>query len=221
MFRWRHPVALGLAAIVLAFGCRDVAGQTDRQWSCAKNDSSCRSVAVVHNSWHAAIVLRKSDLAEKTMPELADFPAAQFIEFSWGDKDYFPDPHSGVFAAVKAGLWSGGSVIHLVGFADSMESFYRGATLTELHLNLAAYQRLVEYLNETFLREKSSSRARATPGLFPYSRFYPASRSFSLLRTCNTWVAEALEQAGLPISSGFVITAANLQSQLSTVKPAP
>jgi hypothetical protein len=33
---------------------------------------------------------------------------------------------------------------------------------------------------------------------------------FSLLRTCNTWVAEALQYAGLPISSGFVITAANL-----------
>ena len=148
------------------------------------------------------------------MPELADFPAAQFIEFSWGDKDYFPDPQSGVFAAIKAALWSGGSVMHLVGFSGTVDNFYRGAAITELRLNPPAYSRMVDYINETFAREKSLGRARAAPGLFPDSRFYPASRSFSLLRTCNTWVAEALEQAGLPISSGLVITAGNLQSQL-------
>jgi len=155
------------------------------------------------------------------MPELADFPSAQFIEFSWGDKDYFPNPHSSAFAAIKAAMWSSGSVIHLVGFTDTVENFYRGATITELRLNPTAYERMVDYINETFLRETSPGRARAAPGLFSYSRFYPASRSFSLLRTCNTWVAEALEHAGLSIAPAFAITAGNLQSQLSAIKPMP
>lgn len=190
-------------------------------WACAKNGSPCRSVAIVHNAWHAAIVLRRTDVSEKSIPELRDFPTDQFIEFGWGDRDYFPDPQSGIFAAVKAALWSGGSVIHLVDFSDSVEIFYRGATITELRLNAAAYQRMIDYIDETFLREELSRRAPAAPGLFPYSRFYPASRRFSLLRTCNTWVAEALEQAGLPISPTFVITAGNLQSQLSAINPMP
>jgi len=102
-----------------------------------------------------------------------------------------------------------------------VERFYRGASITELRLSATAYDALVDYIDETFKREKSLGRAPATPGLFPDSRFYPASRKFSLLRTCNTWVAEALEQAGLPISSGHVITAGNLHSQLSAAKPTP
>ena len=221
MLWWRQLLPLGLAAILLCLADRLAYPEAASQWACTDSEPTCKSVSIVHNSWHAAIVLRKSDLAERTMPELADFPAAQFIEFSWGDKDYFPDPQSGIFGAIKAAMWSSGSVIHLVGFADTVENYYRGATITELRLSPAAYERMVDYIDETFLRQQSSGRARAAPGLFSSSRFYPANRSFSVLRTCNTWVAEALEQAGLSISPAFVITAGNLQSQLAAIKPMP
>lgn len=217
----QRGLPLGLAGLALFFTVGAVYPQALSQWACADKESSCRSVFIVDNSWHAAIVLRTRDLSVKTMPELADFPAAEFIEFSWGDKDYFPDPQSGVFAGLKAALWSGGSVMHLVGFSDTVDNFYRGATVTELRLSAIAYGRMVDYISETFAREKSLGRARAAPGLFPQSRFYPASRTFSLLRTCNTWVAEALEQAGLPISTGIVITAGNLRSQLLAAQPTP
>lgn len=212
---------MALVGLTLFFALGAAYPQALSQWACANKEASCQSVFIVDNSWHAAIVLRTSDLSDKTMPELADFPATQFVEFSWGDKDYFPNPQSGAFAAVRAALWSDGSVMHLVGFSDAVDHFYRGATVTELRLSTTAYGRMVDYINETFAREKSLGRARAAPGLFPDSRFYPATRSFSLLRTCNTWVAEALEQAGLPIASGFVITAGNLRSQLESAKPTP
>jgi len=217
----RQLLALGLIALVSCHGQGAANPQAVSHWACASNESPCKFVAIVHNSWHAAIVLHKSDIGDPIMPELADFPAARFIELSWGDKDYFPDPASGIFGAIKAGLWSGGSVMHLVGFADTVEHFYQGATITELRSTATAYGRMVDYISETFAREESTGRALAAPGLFSYSRFYPASRRFSLLRTCNTWVAEALELAGLPISSGFVITAGNLQSQLVAAQAAP
>jgi uncharacterized protein (TIGR02117 family) len=215
-----HRRSLWMAGLALFLILRAAYPQAVPQWLCANNASNCHPVFIVHNSWHAAIVLRSSDLSDKIMPELTDFPAARFIEFSWGDKDYFPDPASGIFAAIKAALWSGGSVMHLVGFADAVEHFYRGATITELRLNATAYDHLVDYIDETFAREKSLGRARATPGLFSNSHFYPSNRNFSLLRTCNTWVAEALERAGLPISSGLVMTAANLHTQLLALQPA-
>jgi len=221
MLAARQLLALGLAAILLC-AIQGVANDAaSPSWTCSAGHSNCRSVTIVHNSWHAAIVLRQSDLAANPIPELADFPAAQFIEFGWGDQDYFPDPNSGVFAAIKAGLWSSGSVIHLVGFSDPIEDFYRGAAITGLRMNEAAYRRLLGYIDETFRRDSRSNRAPAAAGLFAYSRFYPAHRRFSLLRTCNTWVAEALEQAGLPISAAFVITAGHLQNQLAAVTRAP
>src|SRR5258706_7698162 len=90
------------------------------QWKCQTGAPSCRTVYVIHDSWHAAIVLNKNDLAEREIPELADFSAAQWIEFSWGDQDYFPNPNSGTLAAIKAALWSGGSGLHLFAFAGEL-----------------------------------------------------------------------------------------------------
>ena len=184
-------------------------------WSCSAAEPACKSIFIVHDSWHAAIVLGKNDIAPNVLPETADFPSVELIEFSWGDQDYFADPHSGVLAAIKAALWSSGSVIHLVGLSASVEQFYRGAEIVELRLTIGAFNRLLETLARTFARAPANGRALAAPGLFPYSRFYPATPKFSLLRTCNTWVAEVLESAGVPLSPRMVITAGNLANQLA------
>src|SRR5574341_908762 len=149
------------------------------QWSCTGTEPSCQSVFVVHDSWHAAVVLRRSRIPLDVIPELADFSQADFVEFSCGAK------------------------------------------ISELSFNAQAYDRLISYVSETVSRPTAKERAQPSPGLFPYSRFYPARRDFSVLRTCNTWVAEALEKAGLPIAPHYVITAGNLQSQLSTIKLSP
>lgn len=191
---------------------------TANQWACSPEDRLCRTVFVVYDSWHAAIVLRKEDLSTTTLPELADFPDARFIEFSWGDKDYFPDPDSGFSMALKAAFWSSGSVLHLVGFDDEPRQFYPKADIIELRLLRPNFDRLVGFVSEGFLRPNSNGRAQASPGLYSYSRFYPSNRKFSLLNTCNTWVAQTLETAGLPVSASRVITAGQLSEQIDGVK---
>lgn len=193
------------------------AGAASAEWVCAPSETSCKTVFIVHNAWHASIVMDSADLSHDALPELSDFPDAKFIEFSWGDQDYFPDPNSGVWAALRAAFWSGGSVLHLVGFNENVGQFYRGAEIFELRLTAAAERQLIHFISQTFARANSNSRAPARPGLFPYSRFYPAAAKFSVLRTCNTWVAEALASAGLPISPRSVLTAGNLAGQLADI----
>jgi len=186
-------------------------------WGCAAAEPNCQSVFVVHSAWHAALVLQKSNIPFNAIPELVDFPQAQFIEFSWGDKDYFPNPDAGIASALKAAFFSTGSVVHVVGFNADVKIFYPGAEIIELRLSVPAYARLVDYISQTFSRSASGRRAEASAGLFPYSRFYPSTRQFSLLRTCNAWVAEALEFAGLPVASSHVVTAGQLAEQLGKI----
>lgn len=187
-------------------------------WSCRPDQKPCFTAFVVHDSWHAAIILRKDDLLQTTMPELADFPDARFVEFSWGDKDYFPDPDSGFSMAIKAAFWSSGSVLHLVGSSEDLKKSYPKAEIVELRLSGVAFDRMIDFLSQSFDRPKSTGRAPARPGLYPYSRFYLSTRKFSVLNTCNTWVAQALETGGLPVSSSRVITAGQLSEQLDKMR---
>jgi uncharacterized protein (TIGR02117 family) len=184
-------------------------------WNCEPLQARCHSVFIVRNWWHAAIVVGRADIPLALMPELKEFPPAQMIEFSWGDRDYFPDPAAGIYAGLRAAFWSRGSVLHLVGFDGQVKNFYRGASTTELHLSEENFARLLAFLDSSFARPEPSHPAQARAGLYPYSRFYDATGSFGVLRTCNAWVAEALQAAGLPIDPRFVFTANDLNGQLS------
>jgi uncharacterized protein (TIGR02117 family) len=163
-------------------------------------------------------VLPRDQLPGALFPELVDFPGADFIEFSWGDRDYFPDPDSGIWLALRAAFWSRGSVLHVVGFNDSIAAFYPRAEIVALQLGEPAYQQVIGYLSASFARAAGAVRAPARPGLYAYSRFYPAMGKFSVLRTCNTWVAQALAAGGIPVSPGAVITASQLGAELEQLR---
>ena len=173
-----------------------------------------RTVFIVHDAWHAAIVIKKADIPAVVLPELRDFPSAEYLEFSWGDRDYFPAPDGGLGLALKAAFWSSGSILHVVGFKDAVQNAYPSAEIIEIPLSEEGFQRLVKFISDTFSRPHPPAPAEARPGLFSNGRFYAAEGKFSLLRTCNTWVAEALSAAGLPIRPSYVITAGNLGDQL-------
>ena len=209
---------IAIACFCTIPGC---AGQThlDNDWRCSPRHANCATVFVVYDSWHAAVVLPQAEVSAEIIPETADFPTARYIEFSWGDQDYFPDPNSGVLLALKAAFWSSGSVLHLVGFADEVRRFYPNAEVIELRVTAPAYDRLIAFLTASFARPDSGKRSQPRPGLYAYSRFYPSSREFSLLNTCNTWVARALQTAGLPVTSAGVITAGQLADQLGKIAP--
>lgn len=218
----RHPSLTRCIAGILFLCAGACAGQThsEEAWSCARQDSPCATVFVVYDAWHAAIVLAAAPALRGKIPETADFAGARFVEFSWGDRDYFPDPGAGILMALKAAFWSSGSVLHLVGFDPEVRSFYPAGNVVELRLSPPAYERLTAFLSESFQRPGSAERARARPGLYSYSRFYPSGKEFGLLNTCNTWVARALRAAGLPITPAGIITASQLGDQLEKSIPA-
>ena len=187
-------------------------------WQCSATQSDCRAIFIVYDSWHAAIVLPRNQLPGALFPELVDFPPVGFFEFSWGDRDYFPDPDSGIWLALRAAFWSRGSVLHVVGFNDNIAAFYPRAEIVALQLTDPAYKQVVGYLSESFARPAGAGRAPARAGLYASSRFYPATGKFSLLKTCNTWVAQALAAGGVPISPATVITANQLGTELEQLR---
>ncbi len=54
-------------------------------------------------------------------------------------------------------------------------------------------------------------------GPLPPGRFTPASPGYSLLHTCNTWVARGLAAAGLPVTATGTLRVSGIVSQLAGV----
>jgi uncharacterized protein (TIGR02117 family) len=177
-----------------------------------------KRVFVVHNNWHAALVVRKADLTQGLIPEQDHFPEAEYLEIGWGDRDYFPATEESVGLALRAAFRSRGSVLHVVGFNGAVRDYFTDGEIIELALAREPFRRLSEFLSGSFSRTDPSVPAQSQPGLVANGRFYPATGRFSILRTCNTWIAEALKSAGLDISPRYVITAASLARQVRSYR---
>jgi len=173
-----------------------------------------RSIFVVNYGWHSSIVIKKADIAQADLPEINDFPAAEYLEFGWGDWDYYQAPDPGLGLALKAALWSSRSALHVAGFKGAVDNYFRGSEIVEIALSDEALRALIRFVSATFSKPDAAGPVETQPGLYPNSRFYSATGRFHLFRTCNTWVAEALRSAGLPTSPALAFTAANLSYQV-------
>lgn len=175
---------------------------------------AAHTIFVTSNGWHSSIVLARTDLPSGRIPEAADFPKARFLEFGWGDAEYYPAERATVGMTMRAALVPTPAAIHVVGFAVAPARRYPTAEVIPLSLDAAGLSRLVDFIDASFER---GDRARATatgPGLYPTSRFYPALGSFHLLNTCNTWTARALAAAGFGVDESGTASAEGLMRQV-------
>lgn len=175
---------------------------------------AARTVYVVSNGWHTSIALAREDLPPGRVPEAADFPEAPFLEFSWGDREYYPTPQPSFAMALDAAMLPSPAVMHLVGLHGPPQQSFLKAEVLAVALSAAQLDRITAAIAADFDRPASGRAAVIAPGLYANSRFYPAHGRFHLFNTCNSWTARMLALAGLPLSGSPVIRAGDLMSRL-------
>lgn len=170
-------------------------------------------------SWHAGIVVARRDISPSAIPEIADFPEATYLEFGWGDLDYYRADDPGPFTALKAGLLPSRSVMHMAAF-DALPR--AGDRLVVLPLSRAELARLISEIGGSFARPSADQPALPLgPGLYGQSLFYAAHGPFHVFNTCNTWVARKIAAAGVELSATGVVTATQLFERLRGLSRVP
>jgi uncharacterized protein (TIGR02117 family) len=170
-------------------------------------------IFVTSNDWHTRIVVAAAGIPAGLLPEAADFPGMPWLALGWGDRDYYPSTDPTPSLALKAALWPGPAVLHVVPMRAPPRPF-DGFEVVELAVTQAGLQTLVAALDAAVDRQGAPRAEAIAPGLYPGSRFYPATGRFHLFNTCNRWSAEKLAAAGLPVRSVGVVTAEELMRQL-------
>lgn len=179
------------------------------------------TIHVTSNGWHSGIVVPRAALPPGRIPEADDFPGAPFLEFAWGDADYYPARDPGVGSALRAALISSAAVVHLAGLPSPPREVFPTAEIVALRLAPEGFAALIEYLHAAFAREGRVRTPPAAGGLYPFSRFYPATGRFSMFNTCNTWSARGMAAAGLGVRWDGVQRAESLMEQLRPLAVRP
>jgi hypothetical protein len=180
----------------------------------AAHDSSAASelIYVVRRQWHIDVGFAAP---EPTAP-LAGFSArlqgAQYLLFGFGDRHYLTAKGS-VFPDMLIALWPGPGLLLVSGLGAPPQQAFGPANVVALHVT--SLQRRAA---ETFvLQSLSDPGGRFEPyALGPYqgSLYFSATARYSGLYTCNTWAAQVLQAAGLPVRSAGVVFASQLWRQI-------
>jgi len=178
-------------------------------------DAPVEPVWVVDHGWHTGLVLARSSIARGLLSEQDHFPAAPYLELGWGDADFYRAPDAGVWLAIRAAVFSRDSVLHVVGLPTRPETAFAAEDVVEIRLSRPGFDALARFVDGSFDRAGQPAASPQGRGLYGDSVFYPARGRYHLLNTCNTWIAEALRAAGLPITPVYAMTGGNLMWQLS------
>jgi uncharacterized protein (TIGR02117 family) len=178
---------------------------------------TCRSpqtLYVVRHGGHTGIVVKRSDLAALLPPLAGDIGGDGYVEIGWGEERYYQAGTGTVSLALRAAFWPNTSVLQLVAFPGPPGSHFTQAEVVEVPVDEAGYRAALAFIAGTFIRAPDGAPVRLGPALYGEGWFYRAEGSFHLFNNCNTWVAEAVETAGYPVSSRLTLTAGGLLAQL-------
>jgi len=213
--RPRPWIALVLALLLTACAAAPPAPPPSQTYLGAKT-----VIFVTSNGWHSGIVVAKADLPPDRLPETMDFPAADFLEFGWGDAVYYPAKQPTFGMSLQAALVPTPAVVHVAGLWAEPARVYSKAEVVSLPIDDENFRRLIDFVDASFERSGAARAAATGPGLYATSRFYPAKGSFHLFNTCNTWTARALATAGFDVSvSGTFRAEALMQQVRALVRP--
>ncbi len=171
------------------------------------------SIHVVTHSWHTGLAVRVADTPPGRWPGHETFAGAEYVEIGWGDRDYFMAASDTLGLGLNAAFRSRASAVRIIWFDGPVEEYFVESDVVEIPLSRRDVEQLVTFIRDSYALTASGQLIDLGPGPIPGSRYYLARGRYHLLNTSNRWTAQALRAAGVPIASGYTLTAASVICQ--------
>lgn len=161
-------------------------------------------IYLVYRHWHTSIVLDAKQLAVRS-PLLASYMGDEdFVRIGWGDGDYFTGKSKSWGSASKALVASRYSALQLLTYSAKGLQEIPADTRVPLAISEPGLQQLIARVEASVALDKQQLPIRLPATAVAdedIGIFFQATHHYSLFNNCNSWSAEALQLAGLPLAS--------------------
>jgi len=206
------PRVVLLACCALLVGCSGVPTRRAQQPPAGAAETSA-IIYVVKRAWHVDIGFAAADLQPPLAALRSDLPAARFVLFGFGDRHYLLDQDRGPFGMLAA-LWPGAGLMLVTGLSNSAQAAFGDSNVVEIRVSAQQALEAQQFIRLSLSADQDGGIAPLRPGPYQDSLYYAASQAYSAWHTCNTWAAEALRAAGLPVHSAGVALSGQLWIQV-------
>ena len=167
-------------------------------------------VYVVFRGWHTDIGLRADEIGGSTGPALRRrFPDVRYFVFGFGERAYDTSRRPDFGDMLLALLPGPGAVLATALNATPAQAF--GAdNVVAVRLTRSGLEGISRFLSASLTSDSTGLPRPIADGPYPGSELYASPVTYSAFYTCNTWTAQALRQAGLPISPAGILFASQV-----------
>jgi hypothetical protein len=196
---WRRTLSIGLGSVCLLSGC--TAGWPPPG---PPNPPGDATLYVIERGWHTDIGLPIEEVAPPLATLLQGFAGLRTVSFGFGERAFYAGHQHGVGDTLAALLPSQSAMLMTLLNTEPQAAFGADHVVT-LHVTRAGVAAVETRLWNDLEHAPDSPPKPLAAGPYPGSLFYATRTTYDLLNTCNTWTAEMLRTAGLPVAVGGVI----------------
>ncbi|MGH8231451.1 MAG: DUF2459 domain-containing protein [Steroidobacteraceae bacterium] len=177
----------------------------------ARKSDGPYTLYVVRRDWHVDVGFSAADLGPPLTMVAAQFSALRFLLFGFGDRHYLLDKDHGS-GGMLAALWPGPGLLLVTGLANTPQQAFGRDEVIEIAVSAEQLRDAQQFVWRSLSAQDNAVRPLQV-GPYDGSFFYATPLKYSAAHTCNTWAAEALRAAHLPVRTGGVVFAGQLWRQ--------
>jgi hypothetical protein len=195
-------------------------------WLLLVQASQADTIYVVRRGWHIDVGFAAPELVAPLGTVTGEFPGARYLLFGFGDRRYLMAKHSHVPAMLGA-VWPGQALILVTGLAATPRQAFGEKGVIALAVSPAQSKELQAFIVGSLeavnggVQAVNGDFAVTAPGPYGGSLYFSSGLKYSGFHTCNTWAAEGLHRAQLPIRSRGTLFAGQLWRQVAKLASPP
>jgi hypothetical protein len=179
--------------------------------------SSGMVMYLARRHWHIDVGFPVSGLDPSLAFVAHRFPRARYVFFGFGDRHYLLSKHKGS-SNLSGALIPGPGIILVTALENSPDQAFGASHVLEFDLSRVEIAAAQSFVRRTLSGEPEMTELPSVAeGPYEGSLYYAAVPRYSALHTCNTWAAEALHSAALPVRTRLVLLAGQLWRQARKV----
>jgi hypothetical protein len=178
--------------------------------------SHADTLYVARRGWHIDVGFAVDELQRPLGSVAAEFPEARYVFFGFADRRYLMSKHHSV-PALLAAVWPGEGILLATGLAASPAAAFGEPHVIAIPVSpeeLGAVQRMVWDALSQSQADIMGKGYAGLPGPYSGSLYLSSRVRYSGFHTCNTWAAEVIKGARLPVRAKGVIFAGQLWGQV-------
>jgi len=177
------------------------------------------TIYLIERGWHTDIGLQAVQAGD-TLGELrTTFPGVHTLVIGLGERAYLLHREHDL-GDILAALAPGPGALLVTALRDTPQTAFPADDVVVLQVSARGLARLIDFMTGSFERPPDGALHAIADGPYPGSLFYASARTYSAGYTCNTWTAEALQTAGLPIRVAGVVFADEVTDQARRIAAA-